>query len=384
MRIAFIDVTVTVSFGGIQTAVWELAKALHDLQHEVTVFGGEGEIWPNLGERSISIKKHPFTSRDKVLDLGSRFRRLWERWSFSNHFRQEVIDGCFDWVIVTKPFDFFWPWRMDRPTTTRFCFMSGGTDFFIGDRYLSNKIDAWAACSHFNAWQIAHHYKKHPEVIFNGVDINLFFPKTADDAVRAQLGIEKDEIVFSFAGRMVGWKGLHVVIRALAEKVLANCPVKLLLIGDGDARISLEKLAQKLGVSDRVVFQPPVPHHQLPEMYSASDIGVFPSIGDEAFGITIAEAMACGIPVLASHIGGIPEVVGNEGSCGLLLPVGDHKVWAEAMAYLAENYEARRNLGLAAAQRIRNFYTWKHSADRLAHLLENTFPIDRLIPKCMD
>ena len=77
------------------------------------------------------------------------------------------------------------------------------------------------------------------------------------------------------------------------------------------------------GVAEQVIFHQPVEHAMLPEFYAACDAGVFPSIGDEAFGITIAEAMACGKPVIASYIGGIPEVVGNEQSAGLLVTPGD-------------------------------------------------------------
>lgn len=365
MKIAFVDVTVTVTFGGIQTAVWELARALNDLGHEVSVFGGEGEIRPDLGGRNIPVRTFPFTPREKALDLGSRFRRFWERWTFARHVLPVLIESEFDWIILTKPFDFFVPWRMPTGGSTRFCFMSGGTDFFRGDRRLGRKVDAWVACSHFNAWQIAHHYKRFPQVMFNGVDVAAFYPSVREQGLREQLGFASDDVVFAFAGRLVGWKGLAVAIKALAEPPLADLPVKLLLIGDGDARAGLAKLATRLGVTERVVFQAPVPHRELPKYYAAVDGGVFPSIGDEAFGITIAEAMACGLPVVASYIGGIPEVVGNEGRCGLLAPAGDAAGFAAAMARLASDSVLRQRLGAAAAVRICENFTWTLAAQRL-------------------
>ena len=365
MKIAFVDVTTTVFFGGIQTAVWELARALHDLGHEVTVYGGEGSVRPDLGGRAISIRTFPFTPRERVLNLGSRFRRIVERWTFASHAMPILAAAGHDWVILTKPFDFFWPWRMHGGSCTRFCFMSGGTDFFRGDRKLSTRLDAWVACSHFNAWQIAHHYKHFPRVIFNGVDVGVFSPRPAVPMERERLGIAVDEVVFAFAGRMVGWKGLSVAIRALTEPALAGRRVRLLLVGGGDARAGLVDLADRLGVADRVTFHAAVPHHDLPALYALADVGVFPSIGDEAFGITIAEAMACGLPVLASHIGGIPEVVGNEGYCGVLVEPGNPAAWSAAMASLAVDPARRRQLGDAAAERIRNLFTWHHAADRL-------------------
>lgn len=370
MKIALIDVTVTVSFGGIQTAVWELARALNDLGHEVSVFGGDGTIRPDLGGRDIRVHTFPFTPREKALDLGSRFRRIWERWTFARHARAAVAGGDFDWVILTKPFDFFWPRLMPAGSRTRFCFMSGGTDFFRGDRRLARRVDAWVACSHFNAWQIAHHFKVFPKVMFNGVDVAAFSPQEADRQRREALGFGCDDVVFAFAGRLVGWKGLSVAVRALAELPLRGLPVKLLLIGDGAARPDLLRMAAELNVGDRVVIHPPVAHRELPALYALADGGVFPSIGDEAFGITIAEAMACGLPVVASHIGGIPEVVGNEGRCGVLSPPGDPLAWAQAMADLATDAARRQALGIAAAERIRNLFTWKQAALRLLDALK--------------
>lgn len=365
MKIAFIDVTVTVSYGGIQVAVWQLARALSDLGHEVTVFGGEGAIRPDLGGRPIDIQTFPFTPRERVLDLGNRFRRLWERWSFARHARKAVAAGDFDWVVLTKPFDFFWPRLMPAGSRTRFAFMSGGTSFFKFDRYLARRIDAWLACSHFNAWQIGAHFKRFPRVMYNGVDIDHFRPAARDSARRAELGIGQEEVVFAFAGRLVGWKGMAVAIRALAEPVLKDLPVKLLIIGEGGEKKALVALAAKLGLADRIIFQGAVAHAALPGWYALSDAGVFPSIADEAFGITIAEAMACGLPVIGSHIGGIPEVIGNEGTAGVLVSAGDPAVLAEAMAGLAGDPDRRARLGLAARQRIVEQFTWMQSAGRL-------------------
>ena len=200
--------------------------------------------------------------------------------------------------------------------------MSGGTDFYAGDRALSKRIDAWVAASQFNAWQIHTRYKRWPQVIYNGVETDKFAPGVRDESLHTRLCIAADTTLFAFAGRLVGWKGLTVALKALAEAPMREANAKLLVVGDGPQKPELRQLAQSLGVSERVVFHDPVPHEQLPALYGAVDVGVFPSIGDEAFGITIAEAMSCGKPVIASHIGGIPEVVGNEETCGLLVPPG--------------------------------------------------------------
>lgn len=365
MKIAFIDVTATVSYGGIQVAIWQLARELSGLGHQVTVFGGVGEIRPDLGGRPVEIQIFPFTHRDNVLDFGNRFRRLWERWSFARAARGAVLAGHFDWIILTKPFDFFWPRLLGSGCRARFIFMSGGTSFFRGDRYLARNIEVWLACSHFNAWQIGARFKHFPKVIYNGVDVAHFRTISPDVKRRAQIGVAPDDVLFAFAGRLVGWKGVAIAVRALAEPALKNLPVRLLIIGDGGEKAELMELSARLGVAARVIFQGAVPHRELPNWYGLSDVGIFPSIADEAFGITIAEAMACGLPVIGSHIGGIPEVIGNEESAGLLVAAADPPALAVAMARLTSDAAMRVEMGRAARQRIAEKFTWELAAQRL-------------------
>lgn len=369
-RIAFIDVTLTVSYGGVQTACWRLAETLARRNHEIAMFGGEGAIRPAKLHPNIKVHTFPFRPRERVLDIGSRFQRIVERATHARHARRAFAAGDYDWAILTKPFDFYWPWILPKGCRTRFCFMSGGTDFYAGDRFLSRRVDAWVAASHFNAWQIHKRYKRWPQVIYNGVETGKFAPGVHDDTLRARLGIAPDTVLFAFAGRLVGWKGMGVALKALAEPALRDTNVKLLVVGDGPQKPELKQLAQTLGLAERVRFHDPVPHDALPALYGAVDTGVFPSIGDEAFGITIAEAMSCGKPVIASHIGGIPEVVGNEGSCGVLVPPGDAAALAQAMRRLAGDAALRAQLGAAARARIERLYTWDMSAQRLLAALE--------------
>ena len=254
MKIAFLDVTVTMSYGGIQTALWELSRALHDMGHEVTVIGGNGKVRPDLGGRAIDVLTFPYTPRNKVIDLGNRFRRLWERFSFAMNARTAVIAGDFDWVVITKPYDFFWPRLMPASSKTRFAFRSGGTSFTWGDRYLAKGISAFFSNSYFNAWQIQSRYGRFPTVIYNGVDLKRFGPQQRSEELRRQLGLGRDDCLAIYAGRLVGWKGLAYTIRALATPALANQKLRFLIIGDGPEEKKLRQLADRLGLGERVIF----------------------------------------------------------------------------------------------------------------------------------
>lgn len=371
MKIAFIDVTTTVSFGGVQTAVWQLAMVLADLGHQVTIYGGEGAIRADLGARAVTVQTYPYTPRQRFPNFGTRFRKLAERLSFARQARSDVIAAGHDWIILTKPFDFFWPRLMPALHPSRFAFMSGGTDFMSGDRWLASRISVLLACSHFNAQQNYSRYKRLVRVMFNGVDTQRFKPGQRDRERRLSLGFQADDVVFAFAGRVIGLKGLHLAIQALASPVLAGKSARMLIVGDGDARPGLQAQAKKLGVFDRIVFHPAVSHDQLPTLFACADAGLFPGLGEEAFGIAVAEAMACGLPVVASYNGGMPEVVGNEGHCGQLFNLGDIDACAQAMAELCDAADTRKAMGEAARQRIETLFTWDLAARRLLAALAN-------------
>ncbi len=366
MKIAFIDVTVSNSFGGIQTAVWQLARELSLLGHDVHIFSGlkEGHAAPDYP--GIKLHCFPYIKRHKFPSLGTRFRKLGERLSFAWHARASFISEQFDWAILTKPFDFVWPSLVKGRCSTQFAFMSGGTDFFPGDKYFSPSIKKWLACSHFNAWQQYAHYKNFCKVMFNGVNTEAFAPQKGAD-LRQSLNLQDNDIVFGYAGRLVGWKGLDFAIKALP--LLSTLPIKLLLIGDGPAKETWRHLARDLHVEEKVIFHPPVTHQNLPSMLNLFDVGIFPSIGDEAFGISIAEAMSCGKPVIASNLGGIPEVVGNEGTCGLLWSCGQVDDLAQKMITLAQDPILRQSMGNAARQRVIDHFTWQKSAQTLLKTL---------------
>ena len=107
-------------------------------------------------------------------------------------------------------------------------------------------------------------------MIYNGVDIAKFKPMST--SLREQLGISQSTFLLSFAGRLVGWKGLSVAIDAIEK--LKGEDVKLLIIGTGDDLDRLKSKAVAKGIAEQVIFHQPVEHNQLPEFYAASDAGI--------------------------------------------------------------------------------------------------------------
>jgi D-inositol-3-phosphate glycosyltransferase len=197
-------------------------------------------------------------------------------------------------------------------------------------------------------------------VIPCGVDLDLFQP--ADPrAARARLGLRAQHVLL-FVGRLAPIKGLETHLRALAAAKangLGGSDVRLVVVGgdkderwDGD-RIALRELATALGVARWVDFRGPQPQAALPDYYAAADLCVMPSLY-ESFGMVALEAMACGVPVIGSRVGGLAETVQDDVT-GVLVPEGDTPALAAAIARLLPDRERRRRLGVEAVERAKRF-----------------------------
>jgi teichuronic acid biosynthesis glycosyltransferase TuaC len=162
-------------------------------------------------------------------------------------------------------------------------------------------------------------------VLRNGVDLDLFRPMP-QKAARERLGLADYPLMLS-VGNLVPEKGHAVAIEALAELP----EMRLAIVGDGPDRPALESRAEQLGVSDRLSILPVRPQAELKWLYSAADVLVLPSIR-EGWPNVLLEAMACGTPVVASDVGGVPEIV-TDAAAGAI--VGERTGRAFAVAIRA-------------------------------------------------
>ena len=195
-----------------------------------------------------------------------------------------------------------------------------------------------------------------------GVDMDHFRPMPRA-AVRRELGLSQDEPLVLYVGRIEPLKGIDILLRAAAE---TEGRFRLLVVGgDGkEARrkAELRQLADELGIAGRVVFRDAVPHEQLPLYYNAADICVVPSYY-ESFGLVAVEAMACGVPVVASRVGGLLETV-RHGETGYLVSWRCPEPFAERLELLLDNEPLRRSLGRMARSAVERF-RWAEVASRV-------------------
>ncbi|GHA64054.1 D-inositol 3-phosphate glycosyltransferase [Streptomyces termitum] len=221
------------------------------------------------------------------------------------------------------------------------------------------------------------------QVVRPGVDLRTFAPGPGRDAgraaARARLGLPADAFVPLYAGRIQPLKGPDVLVRAVAELLrMAPWLRGRLLVpvigghsGAGE-RGTVGRLAAELGVTDVLLPCPPVRQERLAEWFRAADVVVVPS-RSESFGLVAAEAQACGTPVLASAVGGLPTAVWD-GVTGLLVRGHDPVEYARRLLWLAVRPEARETMGAAAVGHARGM-SWRTSAARTIDVYEDALAV---------
>lgn len=232
------------------------------------------------------------------------------------------------------------------------------------------RSDCVIASTPFELDDLLEHYGAGPERLCTsppGIDHQIFTPGEQSQA-RRWLGLGPEPLAL-FAGRIQAHKGVDVAVRAVA----ALDGVHLAIVGGpsgprGRTELDdLQQLARSLGAADRIHFLPPQPHHQLADFYRAADVLLMPS-RSESFGLVAAEAQACGLPVVAANVGGIPYVV-TEGESGLLVDGHEPDGYAKAVASILEDDVFAAGLRTGAIAKAEDF-SWPATVDRLLELYE--------------
>ncbi len=369
MKIACYELQSTLIQGGIQSTVWELSREFCAHGHTVHLYGGDGPIRGEVSGDFV-VRTFPFIPRNRFPDLGSRFRALCERLSFGRNALTPLCEGGYDIIFIRKPYDMPAALMAKRRTGARVFYKSGGTEFFPGYRYCAKRLDGFLACSRFNAGQITSRTGLIPRVHYEGINPALFHPMERSQALRERFGVQAEEFLVVSVARLVGWKGFQYVIEAMAI-LRSRGKFRYLLVGNGEYRPSLDAQVQALGLTDVVTITGGVPQTQVAQYYSIADAAVFPSIGDEAFGIAPIEAMACGVPVVASTSGGMVETV-VDGETGFLVGRRDANAIADALSRLAANPSTARSMGENASRRVMEQFTWARLAREMLASFEAT------------
>jgi D-inositol-3-phosphate glycosyltransferase len=303
-------------------------------------------------------RKIPFLSRQYTLT------KLLERLSMVPFALPALIAGRYDVVHIQKPYDL--PvGALSKLSGARLLFGCHGKDFWLGDRLFIRFIDGSVSASKYNAAQVHTRYGIDPTVVYNGVDLQRFTPVGENDTdVLAEYGLHTEPgcPALLYAGRLVRWKGVEYLIRALP--LIRPGTTQLWIAGEGPYSDTLRELARTEGVEDRVHFLGKVEQDKLAALYRSCSVLVATSFVNETFGMALCEAMACGAPVVASDFGGFREVV-EDGVTGLLARPQDPADLAQKVNEVLADPGLARRMGESGRQRVLSMFSWKAVGDRL-------------------
>ena len=243
----------------------------------------------------------------------------------------------------------------------------------IGEEQVVEASDRLVANTEAEANELINLYSADParvRVVNPGVDLNNFVPGSKSDA-RHELGLKPNAIVLLFVGRIQPLKAPDVLIKAAAELIRHEPQLRDRLVvaicggpsGSGLARPdALHDLADELGISQNVIFEPPSNRARLVKWFQAADVCAIPS-HNESFGLVALEAQACGTPVIAANVGGLPTAVANNLS-GLLVDGHNPHDWAHVLqSYLADE-KLQAKLRQGALDHAAKF-SWEATTEKL-------------------
>jgi glycosyltransferase involved in cell wall biosynthesis len=191
------------------------------------------------------------------------------------------------------------------------------------------------------------------EVVPIGVDANHFRP-------RPEIARIPDRIMTT-ASADVPFKGLLPLVEALAKLRTERPQAHLVVVGRLRADSPVAAAIERLGLSDAIMFESAVSHDRMVELYGQATVAVVPSLY-EGFSLPAVEAMACGVPLVTTTGGALPEVVGEDGITGMLVPPGDAGALAHATEAIMAEPELAARLSAAARQRVLQRFTWQACA----------------------
>ncbi len=355
MKIIMVSNEFPPSIGGVQTHVYELSRAMVRLGHEVTVI-------TRLSDKSLP--KHKAMDGVNVIRVGLsnnhmlydfKLHRMLKTMISKEGFEAVHIHGmrplkaCKNLkvpVVFTNHTSSF----LKRVTKGQAVLEKMRKQLVIAEQVFAPSDELVEATRKTG-------YAGPTHFISNGVDVNRFFP--VETNLKSDLGIPKDAFVAVLARRLVEKNGVLYFAKAIVQ---ANRPdLHVIVAGDGADRSLFEQIIREGNCSDRVHFLGGVDNQKMPEIFSAGDVSILPSLM-EATSIAGLEAMACGLPLIGTNVGGIPVII-KDGETGVLVEPRSPEQLAEALNKLCEDREYAKRLGERSLERVRKDFSWDVIAD---------------------
>lgn len=246
-----------------------------------------------------------------------------------------------------------------------------GSDIYLPDiftkqisRFVLKNADAVIALTESMEKKMRKIYDREIFVIPNGINLEKI-ENISKENILKELKMKDDEKILLFVGSLRSVKGVKYLIESI-KLINKKCKsVRLIIIGDGEERNSLEKRSNELNLEHQITFIGKVPHKKVMEYMIATDIFVLPSLS-EGLSIVCLEAMFSGLPIIATKVGGLPEVV-KDGRNGFLVEPKNPEEMAEKVLLLLEKKDLRKRISKNNREEIKK-YDWRIIIDKLEKL----------------
>ncbi len=364
--------------GGTEIAAYNLAINMVNRGHEVDVFTASINSKDSM-ENSEGMKIHRYATNLKIASANLSLKLMYK--PINNnveivhaHYNIPLPDLSASRYAKKKDLPFIITYHADAQESGGSFIRNTATAFY--NRYILGKVlsNADVIITTSNAYigesKYLSKYRDKIKVVPNGINLKDFEIELSKEECRFKLALPQDKRIILFFGNIVAYKGPDILLKAFARVKKLYPNIMLLYVGRGEMQAELKELSVKMGLKDSVKFAGFVEEDLKPFYYHSADIFCLPSVTmAEAFGIVNLEAMACGLPVISSKLGGIPDIIQN-GRNGFIVEPGDVKALADALIKLLEDDELQIKMSIEG-KNMSKCYSWAKIAEETEKIYEN-------------
>jgi L-malate glycosyltransferase len=366
------------TYGGSGAVAGELARGLASRGHEIHMISYALPFRLKSFTRKIvfheveTLNYPPFPSPPYVLSLASRIIEICRDYSLDILHLHYAIPHTTSAFLAKCVLGSAAPALITTLHGTDITLVGSHPSYYPITRFSIEQSDGITSVSQYlrKTTQEVFHMEKEIEVIYNFIDTDKFAPRTRED-VKHELCVSSERILMHISNfRPV--KRVFDVIR-IFERVRKEADVKLVLVGDGDERPAALSLASELGLKEKVIFLGK--QDNVEELIPCADVLLLPS-ADESFGLVALEAISCGVPVVGTRVGGLPEVI-PDGCCGFLSTLGDVEGMAASTLRLLSDSQLMTEFRKAGRERAEEFFDERIIIPRYEKFYEKVLKIQK-------
>ena len=370
--------------GGMNVYLDNLARSLDSIGHTVYVFTRkhdfQEDVVLSIGARSKLVHinaGNQEVSKEDLIKLVFEFSRNVQAYMLDEGVRLEILHSHY-WLSGLIGESLSETWKIPHVITfhtlakTKLRALTVGEEHFSrsdSEYKLMGSADGILVLTQKEIQDIEQLYGEFTNkiaVVPPGIDLKMFYPYCIA-AARDELNIPRESKMILFVGRIDPIKGLEVLVQAVSL-IASEKDIFLYIVGgadEGDKYLSsIKALVEETGLGEKVIFTGSIAHDELRAYYNAADVFVLPS-HYESLGFVAIEAMACGTPVVASRVGGIPSIV-DHGSTGYLIPWRCPEAFAGRIEVLLKNEDLNRFMSEQALKRSYSV-SWDSTAKIVSH-----------------